>query len=153
MPIFLPPGAHRSPVIKHVKYNENDYIQFTSLLTPEDERKVQGNYVVAFRIPMSGNILLEQAYQFESIEGKEILEGLENLIYIKGNTQFVSIFSTHYNIDTFYYGKGTVVFTEFDLTSPRYAKGRVEFTIPYPSLDEESLYFIGEFNCQIESVY
>lgn len=154
MPILLPPGAQRSPVITHVKYNENDYIQFSSLLTPEDEQTGQSEYSVIFRIPMNENVLLSQAYQFEPIEGKEILEGLDNLIYLEGNTQFVRIYSFNYNVDTHYYGKGTVVFTEFDLTSHR-AKGKVEFTFPYLSLDgkSEELHLNGEFYSWVKSDY
>ena len=99
---------------------------------------------------MNENISLGRAYQFETIEGKEILEGLEDIIYLNGNTQFVSISSTHYNVDTSYYGKGTVVFTEFDLIS-RDAKGKVEFT--FPSLDGEPLHLIGKFDCWIDGEY
>ncbi len=155
MPMFLFPGAQRSPVIKHDKYKGDEYIQFSSFLTPEDDRKGQDEYYAVFRIPVNGNISLDQIYQFEPIEGKEILEGLENQIYInEGSRQFVSISSTRYNVDTYYYGKGTVVFSEFDFTSQR-AKGKVEFTFPSLSLDgkSEELHLNGEFYCWVESDY
>jgi hypothetical protein len=154
MPMFLFPGAQRSPAITYVKYNENDYIQFTSSLTPEDEQTGQSGFHVIFRIPMDRSITLDQTYRFEPIEGKEIIDDLDNLIYLEGNTQFVSISSYRYNIDTRYYGKGTVVFSEFDFTSQR-AKGKVEFTFPYLSLDgkSEELHLKGEFYCWVKSDY
>ena len=154
MPIFVPPGAQRSPVIKYVKHNEDNYIQFTSSLSPEDKQTGYSEYLVSFRIPMKENISLGQTYHFEPIEGKEIMKGLDNIIYLEGNNQFVSISSSNYNIDTSYYGKGTVVFTEFNLTSQD-TEGKVEFTFPYLSLDGKpgGLKLNGEFACTIERTY
>lgn len=150
MPMFIPPGAQRSPVIEHVIYNDDQYIQFSSSLTPEAEEAEQRGYQINFRIPMDGNVVLNQAYQFEPIESKEILEGIDNLLYLEGSKQFVRILSN----GKYFYGEGTVVFTEFDLTEQK-AMGKLKITFPYPLLDmdHEGLQLNGEFICWVKRSY
>jgi len=154
MPLFLPPGAQRSPAIEYVKYKEDNYIQFASSITPEDKQTRYSEYHVIFRIPMEENISLGKTYHFEPIQGKEIINDSDNDIYLEGNNQFVCLTSSNDSVNTGYCGTGTVVFTEFNLVSQK-AEGKVEFTFPYLPLDgiPGELKLKGEFACGIDKTY
>ncbi|WP_133166269.1 hypothetical protein [Sphingobacterium haloxyli] len=149
MPLVIPPGAKRSPIIHHVIDNDAKYIHFSSSLKREENPKDEGSVSFGFRIPMDKNIVVGKTYNFIPIDGKEILEGIDNLIYLEGSLPFVRLL----NVDTFYYGNGTVVFTEFDLESKR-ARGKVQVTFPSELQNTKSeVHLNGEFFCQVQRAY
>ncbi|WP_312363581.1 hypothetical protein [Sphingobacterium sp.] len=150
MPMVIPPGAKRTPILT-IEQGDQGYINIRSSLKPEDSGDKHGDFSLNIRVPLSEQIQLNKEYFFTPIEGKEKLTGSDNLIYLDGANQFVSISSTSYNLDTKYYGKGTLVLTEYDLVKNK-AKGKVEFVFPYDIWGSNimDLKMSGEFHCWIQ---
>lgn len=151
MPMVIPPGAQRTPVLEIVQ-GDQGYINLQSSLKPQDGGDKHGGFSLNIRVPLNEQIQLNKEYSFSPIAGKEKLTGSDNLIYLDGANQFVSISSTSYNLDTKYYGKGTFILTEYDLVKNK-AKGKVEFTFPYDKWDSgtKELKMSGEFHCWIRN--
>jgi hypothetical protein len=151
MPMVIPPGAQRTPVLE-IEQGDQGYINLRSSLKPEDSSDKHGDFSLNIRVPLSEQIQLNKEYSFIPIAGKEKLTGSDNLIYLDGANQFVSISSTSYNLDTKYYGKGTLVLTEYDLVKNK-AKGKVDFVFPYDIWDSDitDLKMSGEFHCWIRN--
>jgi len=151
MPMVIPPGAKRTPILEIVQ-GDKGYININSFLKPEDSGGKHGDFSLNIRVPLSEQIQLNKEYSFTPIANKEKLTGSDNLLYLDGANQFVSISSTSYNLDTKYYGKGTLVLTEYDLVKNR-AKGKVELVFPYDIWDSniKDLKMSGEFHCWIQN--
>ncbi|GEM_PF-620459 len=151
MPMVIPPGAKRTPVLEIVQ-GDHSYINIRSSLKPEDDSDKRGDFSLNIRVSLSEQIELNKKYSFSPIAGKEKVIGSDNLIYLEGAKQFVSISSTSFNVDTKYYGNGTLVLTEYDLVKNK-AKGNVEFFIPYDNWDAniKDLKMSGEFHCWIQN--
>ncbi|WP_343539854.1 hypothetical protein [Sphingobacterium thalpophilum] len=151
MPMVIPPGAQRTPVLEIVLGGQG-YINIRSSLKPEDSGDKHGDFSLNIRVPLGEQIQLNKEYSFTPIVGKEKLTGSDNLLYLDGANQFVSISSTSYNLDIHYYGKGTLILTEYDLVKNK-AKGKVEFTFPYDKWDSgtKELKMSGEFHCWIRN--
>ena len=151
LPMFLPPGVQRTPVMQIVSA-DTGYLNLRSLLKTEDENDIHGNFSLKIRIPTIEPIQVNKKYSFSPIPGKEVLFGIESLIYLEGAKQFVSVSSTYFNLDLRYFGTGTLVFTSYDLEKNR-AKGKVDFVLPYDIWDSESkdLKLTGEFYCWINN--
>lgn len=149
MPMVIPPGAQRTPVLEIV-YGDKNFFNINSFLEPEDPED-KNAFFLNIRVPLSEQIVLNKIYSFSPIDGKEKVTGLEDQIYREGNKQFVSITSM-YNLDIHYYGKGTLILTEYDLVKNK-AKGKVEFTFPYDKWDSgiKELKMSGEFHCWIRN--
>ena len=149
MPMVIPPGAKRTPVLE-IFYGDKNYFKINSFLEPESPED-KNAFFLNIRVPLSEQIVLNKIYSFSPIDGKEKVTGLEDQIYREGNKQFVSI-TSRYNLDTHYYGKGTLILTEYDLEKNR-ARGRVDFVLPYDIWDSESkdLKLTGEFYCWINN--
>lgn len=149
MPMVIPPGAQRTPVLEIV-YGDKNYFNINSFLEPEDPED-KNAFFLNIRVPLNEQIMLNKIYSFSPIDGKEKVTGLEDLIYREGSKQFVSI-TSRYNLDTHYYGKGTLILTEYDLVKNK-AKGKVEFTFPYDKWDSgtKELKMSGEFHCWIRN--
>ena len=149
MPMVIPPGAKRTPVLEIV-YGDKNYFKINSFLEPESPED-KNAFFLNIRVPLSEQIVLNKIYSFSPIDGKEKVTGLEDQIYREGNKQFVSI-TSRYNLDTHYYGKGTLILTEYDLEKNR-ARGKVDFVLPYDIWDSESkdLKLTGEFYCWINN--
>ena len=149
MPMVIPPGAKRTPVLEIV-YGDKNYFKINSFLEPESPED-KNAFFLNIRVPLSEQIVLNKIYSFSPIDGKEKVTGLEDQIYREGNKQFVSI-TSRYNLDTHYYGKGTLILTEYDLEKNK-AKGKVDFVLPYDIWDSESkdLKLTGEFYCWINN--
>ena len=151
MPMVIPPGAKRTPVLEIVP-GDQGYINIRSSLNPEDSGDKHGDFSLNIRVPLREQIQLNKKYSFTAIVGKEKLTGSDNLLYLDGANQFVSISSTSYNLNTHYYGNGTLILTEYDLVKNK-AKGKVEFTFPYDKWDSgtKELKMSGEFHCWIRN--
>ncbi len=151
MPMVIPPGAQRTPVLEIVA-GDQGYINIRSSLKPEDSGDTHGDFSLNIRVPLSEQIQLNKEYSFSPIAGKEKLTGSDNLLYLDGKNQFVSISSTSYSLDTKYYGKGTLVLTEYDLVKNK-AQGKVEFVFPYDIWGSNimDLKMSGQFHCWIQN--
>lgn len=149
MPMVIPPGAKRTPVLEIVQ-GDHSYINIRSSLKPEDDSDKRGDFLLNIRVPLSEQIELNKKYSFSPIAGKERVTGSDNLIYLEGAKQFVSISSTSFNVDTKYYGTGTLVLTEYDSVKNK-AKGKVDLVFPYHDsiTQKDELEIRGEFFCWI----
>lgn len=146
-PMFLStPGARPSPVISV----EEKYIQFSTTVGEENAAVNKNRYSILLNIPNEIGIPLNQAIPFKPIEGKEILEGDDNVFYLQGIKQFARIYSMN-NLDRQSYGTGTVTFSKYDLAGAS-AAGRLEITFPNTDLDakEKELKVVGNFECWID---
>ncbi len=151
MPMVIPPGARRTPVLE-VEYfgTDKSYFQVRSFLKPVDQNNKLGDFYLLIRIPSKEQLSVGKAYTFDIIPGKDILTGIDRKIYEDENRLFTSISSSTFNIDTDYYGVGTVTFTEYDSVKNR-ARGKVDLVFPYHDsiTQNDELELNGEFFCWI----
>lgn len=151
MPILIPPGARRTPVIDVEYFGTNkSYFQLRSFLYPVDQNSKLNNFYLLVRIPSQEPLSVGKTYTFDIIPGKDILTGIDRAIYADENRLFSSISSTTFTIDTDYFGTGSVTFTEFDLVKNR-AKGTVDLVFPFHDsiTHKDELKLNGEFFCWI----
>lgn len=150
MTSLLPPDSQRSPYISHERYNNQEYLIFSTSVQTQNDIVKGNNYYIRFKIPLNSEIILNKPYQFKPIQGMETLEGYDNIIYLEGNKQFASISSSNYNINMSSYGDGTVTLSEYNVKEQR-VKGKIELS--FPSLrnnKQEDIKVQGEFVCWLD---
>lgn len=155
MPMILPPGARRTPVmeIEHLGTNKS-YTLLRSLLIPVNQTNKSGNFYLTIRIPSVESLTIGRPYTFEVIQGEDKLTRIDENVYEDENRQFVSISSSSFMIDTDYYGTGTVTFSRYDTVKNK-VKGTVDFTFAYDGWKDSTtqLKLIGDFFCSIINNY
>lgn len=150
LPLLLPPGAQRSPII-NVENSANGYIELISKLSPEDEQHGHGSFLLQIRLPLDERIATNEIYRFEPYDGQDQLSGGDRLLYLESSGPFGALSSSKFKIETTFYGNGTIVFSEFD-TNTNKARGRVEVNFPYSEWNSEQDYIklSGTFYCDIK---
>ncbi|MFD2966321.1 hypothetical protein [Sphingobacterium bambusae] len=147
LPLFLPPGARRTPII-HVEKVEEPYLQFSSSLSPEHKENTQGDFSLFLRLPYDGSILIDQPYHLLPFDGQDKLTGIDRLLYLDSPGPFAAISSAKFNLDTTYYGTGTILFQEFDLETNK-ARGTLDISFPYTDSDRKPIKLSATFYCEI----